>query len=121
MAANPDETVEIALDQSRRLHFNLRALKALDRVMGEVGIAKSLELLRALNFATLERVIWAGLLHDEPNLQLNLVSKRVETFVDQGGDTTELFRAAYRAVNGSRVFGKPEHDSGNVNPEAATT
>lgn len=119
MAVNPDETVEIQFDQPRRLHFNLKALRALDRVMGQVGIAKALELLRALNFETLERVIWAGLLHEEPTLAPNVVVKRLETFVDNGGDASDLFRAAYRAVNGSRVFGKPEDDAGNASPEAA--
>ncbi len=82
--------------------------------MGEVGIARALELLRGLNFATLERVLWAGLLHDEPNLTVSLVGKRVETFADAGGNTTDLFTAAYRALNGSRVFGPPE---GEVKPE----
>lgn len=118
MPALPDETVAIELDQPRALHFNLRALRALDRAMGEVGIAKALELLRALNFVTLERVIWAGLLHAEPTLQPMVVTKRVEAFIDRGGDASELFRAAYLAVNGSRVFGKPG-DQGNGSPEAA--
>jgi hypothetical protein len=111
-----DETVEITLDQTRQLYFDLRALKALDRQMGEVGIAIVLERLRALNFSTLDRVIWAGLLHDEPTLTLNLVSKRIEKYVEEGGSTGPLFEAAYRAVDGSRVFGGP--DRGNVKPEA---
>lgn len=122
MAINPDETVEITLDKPRRLHFNLRALRALDSAMGEVGIAKVLDLLRSVNFFALERAIWAGLLHEEPNLQLSLAKKRVETFIEKGGDATVLFRAAAKAVNGSRVFGRPEEEEqGNEQPEAAAT
>lgn len=112
----PDELVDIDLDQPRQLFFGLAALKALDRQMGEVGIAKVLELLRALNFSTLDRVIWAGLLHAEPTLTVSLVSKRVETLVDAGRSAAPLFEAAYRGVDGSRVFGGP--DRGNAKPEA---
>jgi hypothetical protein len=114
------DPVEIQFDQPRRLYFNLKALRALDRVMGEIGIQKSLELIHALNFTTLERAMWAGLLHEEPNLTVNIVSKRLEKFVDSGGDVGDLFAAAYRAINESRVFGKPskpEDEPGNVRPE----
>lgn len=114
-----DEKVEIELDQPRRLFFNLRALKALDRQMGEVGIARVLELIRALNFATLERVIWAGLLHDEPDLTLGTVIKRVEDSLESGVSSNQMFEAAYRAVDGSRVFGGPSR--GNAKPEAVSS
>lgn len=109
-----EEMVEIELDQPRRLFFNLRALKALDRSMGQVGIARVLELLRGLNFETLDRVIWAGLLHEEPTLTVALVSKRIEAFDAAGGNSGDLFAAAYKAVNSSRVFGPPE---GEARPE----
>ena len=112
----PDQLVDIDLDQPRQLYFGLAALKALDRQMGEVGIAKVLEQLRSLNFATLDRTIWAGLLHAEPTLSLAVVSKRIETLVDAGGSAAPLFEAAYRGVDGSRVFGGP--DRGNAKPEA---
>lgn len=111
-----DELVEIQLDQPRRLFFNMRALRALDRSMGEVGIAKALELIRALNIATLERVIWAGLLHDEPTLTVSLVSKRIDTYIDNGGEAGPLFEAAYRAVNGSGVFNRSTPE-GEAPPE----
>ena len=111
---HPDELVEVTLDQPRHLFFNLRALRALDRAMGEAGIGRALELLRALNFATLERVLWAGMLHEEPTLTVSLVQKRLETFTDAGGNATDLYAAAYKALNGSRVFGPPE---GEVKPE----
>lgn len=116
---HPDELVTVQFDKPRRLYFNLRALRALDRQMGEVGIAKALELLRALNFQTLERVLWAGLLHEEPTLTVNLVAKRLDTFTDGGGDTTELFRASYRALNNSGVFGGKDETEGNAQPEPA--
>lgn len=111
----PDELVDVDLGQPRQLFFDLRALKALDRQMGEVGIARVLELLRALNFSTLDRVIWAGLLHQEPNVTVSAVSKRIEAFVEGGGSSGPLFEAAYKAVDGSRVFGGP--DRGNAKPE----
>lgn len=116
-----DELVPIELDQTRHLFFNIKTIRALDRVMGEIGIARALDLLRALNFQTLERVIWAGLLHEEPNLPLQSLSKRIDAYVDAGGDTTALFSAAYKALNGSRVFGPPESERGNEKPEAVAT
>jgi hypothetical protein len=114
------DPVEIQFDQPRRLYFNLKALRALDRVMGEVGIQKSLELIQALNFTTLERALWAGLLHEEPHLTVANVSKRLERFIDAGGDAGDLFTATYRAINESRVFGKPGGNQGNEQPEPAT-
>lgn len=113
-----DELVEIVFDQPRRLFFNLKALRSLDRAMGEVGILKVLDLLRAANFTTLERVLWAGFLHDEPKLLIADVTKRLEAFVDAGGNASELFATAYRALDQSKVFGGRE---GNVTPEAVTT
>ena len=115
------EPVEIHFDQTRRLLFNLKALRALDRVMGEQGIQKSLELIQALNFTTLERALWAGLLHEEPHLTVANVSKRLDKFVDDGGDVSELFTGAYKAITESRVFGKPGGNEGNAQPEQATT
>ena len=117
---HPDQFVAIEFDQPRRLFFGLKAIRALDRTMGEVGIARVLDLLRNLNFQTLERVLWAGMLHDEPMLTVNLIAKRLETFTDAGGDTTELFRAAYRAVNDSGVFGGADRSPGNVPTEQAS-
>lgn len=115
-----DESVDVEFDKPRRLYFNLRALKALDRAMGEVGIGRVMELLRALNFQTLERVLWAGLLHEEPNLTVNLVAKRLEALTDEGRSTAELFAAAHDALNASKVFGGRSSDSGNAQPEATT-
>jgi hypothetical protein len=117
------DPVEIQFDQSRRLYFDLKALRALDRVMGEVGIQPTLELLRAVNFTTLERALWAGLIHDEPTLTVNLVSKRLESFVEAGGDVGELFALAYKAVNECRVFVRKSAGDipGNKQPEPATT
>jgi hypothetical protein len=115
------EPVEIQFDQPRRLVYNLQALRALDRVMGEVGIVRVLELLRAANFQTLERALWAGLIHDEPTLTVSLVAKRLEKYVNNGGGTTALFTRAYDAINESRVFGRPENKEGNEQPEPETT
>src|SRR5687768_15806699 len=96
-SAAADESVDVEFDKPRRLFFNLRALKALDRTMGEVGIGRVMELLRALNFQTLERVLWAGLLHEEPNLTVNAVAKRLEAYTDAGRNTGDLFAAAHDA------------------------
>jgi hypothetical protein len=114
---NAEDLVEIHLDKPRHLYLgSLRSLKALDRQMGEIGIGRVLELLRALNFSTLEKVIWAGLLHAEPDLKLSTVTRWVEDFTEAGNGTGPLFEAAYRAVDSSRVFGGP--DRGNAKPEA---
>jgi hypothetical protein len=117
-SASSDESVDVDFDKPRRLFFNLRALKALDRVMGEVGISTCMAKLRALNFETLERVLWAGLLHEEPNLTISLVSKRLEAFTDEGRSTDELFVAAHDALNASKVFGGKDTAQGNAQPEA---
>ena len=119
-SAAADESVEVDFDQPRRLYFNLRALKALERVMGgETGAARSMQLLRSLHFQTLERVLWAGLLHDEPNLTVNLVIKRLEAYTDAGRSTDSLFVAAHDALNSSKVFGGKD-TQGNGQPEATT-
>lgn len=114
------EPVEIQFDQPRRLLFNYKALRALDRVMGEAGLSKSLELLQGLNFTTLERALWAGLLHEEPLLTVNLVAKRLDAFIEADGDASELFLTTYKAINDSKVF-KSAGDSGNAKPERAMT
>lgn len=110
--------VDVEFDQPRRLLIDLRASKALDRAMGEVGIAEVLAKLRALNFSTLERTLWAGLLHEEPTLTVNLVAKRLEHYEKSGKSMVPLFSAAIAAVNESELF-KTEELEGNPQPEPA--
>jgi hypothetical protein len=119
-SAAADESVDVDFDQPRRLYFDLGAMKALDRVMGEVGISQAMALLRALNFQTLERVLWAGFLHEEPNLSVNIVAKRLKAYTDAGRSTADLFVAAHDALNSSKVFGGKDADQGNARPEATT-
>lgn len=118
-SAAADESVDVDFDKPRRLYFNLRAMKALDRVMGEVGISVCMGKLRALNFETLERVLWAGLLHEEPNLTIALVTKRLFAVEAEGRSLDALFVAAHEALNASKVFGgKDAAQQGNAQPEA---
>jgi hypothetical protein len=119
MASHDGVTIEF--DQTRKLLFDFKASKALDRAMGEVGLVKVLESLQALNIAALERTLWAGLQHEDSLLTLNLISKRLEKYADSGKSLEPLFRGAIKALNDSTLFNQPEDDAGNGSRETATT
>ncbi len=113
--------VDLQFDQPRRLLIDLKASKALDRVCGEIGLLKVNELLQTYNIQTLERVLWAGLQHEEPTLTPSLVAKRVERYQETNGSLYPLFRSALQAMNDSGLFNtdEPDGDEGNVKATAA--
>jgi hypothetical protein len=108
--------VIVHLDRPRRLKFDLRASKALDRVMGEVGMQEIMRKLQALNFQALERVLWAGTLHEDPTVTVNLIAKRLEQVEAEGRSFAPLFVSAVEALDQSGLF-KTEDDSGNGEPK----
>jgi hypothetical protein len=79
--------------------------------------------LTSFNITTLEKVLWAGLLHEEPTLTVALVAKRLERYADEHGSLVELFTSAIRSLNESGLFESKgiEDESGNSKPEAVTT
>jgi hypothetical protein len=114
--------VNVEFDQPRRLLIDFRAAKQLDRVCGEIGLLRVNELLTSFNIPTLEKVLWAGLLHEEATLSINTVSKRLERYANTHGSLVELFTAAIKAINDSGLFSQQsvEDDAGNLKPEPTT-
>lgn len=114
--------VDFELDKPRRLLIDLKASKALDRVCGEVGLLQINDLLQKYNIQTLERVLWAGLQHEESTLTPSLVAKRVEKYQQTKGSLYPLFRAAIQSLNDSGLFNSADVDEepeGNEKPERA--
>lgn len=115
------EYVNVELDDTRRLLIDLKAAKALDRVCGEVGLITINRQIQSFNIPTLERVLWAALLHEEPTLTISLVGKRVERYYEVNGTLAPLFMVAAEALDKSGLFNlKSEEPEGNA-PKTATT
>ena len=108
------EPITVDLDQPRNLTLTLKGAKALDRACGQIGLFTVNRNLGAFNIETLERVLWACMLEDEPTLTLALTAKRVETYQKKNKTLAPLFVAAAEALDASGLFNPlTEEPSGN--------
>lgn len=107
--------------ESRELLIDFKAAKALSRLTGE-GLLVTHTKLQQFDIESLERTIWAALLHKEPTLTLNLTVKRIESYQSEHKTLAPLVIAAGKAMNDSGLFNLPseeEHALGNE--KTATT
>ena len=63
--------VEIVLDRPRKLKFDLNAMAELENVAGGRSIAELFDPDRKPGLDILRKLLWAGLLHEDPSLGRN--------------------------------------------------
>lgn len=112
-------TVELG-GESRSLVIDFKAAKALSRVCGE-GLLNVNKKLQEFDFETLDRVLWAGLLHAEPTLTISLVSKRVEAYQAAHTTVAPLIIAAGKALNDSGLFNIPTEEEAALGKDQTAT
>lgn len=67
--------VDIELDKKRRLKFNMNALSELEDVLGKPVTQLSDQ---SIGMKELRALLWAGLLHEDPELTLHMAGELVE-------------------------------------------
>lgn len=81
--------VKITLDRERTLRYDLNAMCMVEELTGE----SLMDLMRKPTIKNLRTVIWAGLIHEDPNLTKETVGNCVEL-----GDLRETMRYIHQAL-----------------------
>lgn len=96
--------VDIELDKKRRLKFNMNALSELEDAMG-----KPVTQLNNVGMKELRALLWAGLIHENPNLTLqdagNLIE--LENIEYIGEKVTEAMTLAFPKGEGKNQVSGP--------------
>lgn len=97
--------------------FTTKSARALERAAGS-GIAWLVA--RGQSVEALVLLVCYGLQWQFPKMTEQKATDLIDAFVDAGGDTKELSKAAMRALEESGVYGKPDSGEGD-RPTQTTT
>lgn len=101
------QSVTIKIDTERQLRFNWSATCRFEEVYGKSVPAA---LRDDIGPRVITHLAWAGMLHAEPQLQVRMVEKRLQAFLNAGGDITALASDLIKALVSSGVLGKPAEE-----------
>lgn len=110
------QSLTIKIDTERAIRFNWSATCRFEESYGK-SIPAALR--DDIGPRVITHLAWAGMLHAEPQLAVRMVEKRLQAFLNNGGDITELAGALIKALSESGVLGKPSEDpseEGQQNP-----
>lgn len=115
--------MQIDFDKPRDLKFDLRAIKDLEANMGGTPLSDVIQQISRMGITAITTALWAGLKSEDKALNINLVTKMLQTYIDNGGAVRVLARAITDTIDASGLY---KHDSdevleGNASPEAVTT
>jgi|SRR5215203_1153968 len=111
--------VDVDFDRPRRLFFDLAAIRDLESAMGGQPLGTIVQHLANLGVNAFVYALWAGLKHDERSLTPNLVTKRMEKFLADGGKLSGLADAINDALEESGLF-RGASDATDANPQTAS-
>lgn len=101
-AAKP--AVTITIDRARRVRYTWDAANRFEEAFGKTLPEAMYIPLGSTRLIT--HIVWAGLLHEEPTLQVPDASRRLQTFLNNGGDINALSTAFMKALIESGIMGK---------------
>ena len=110
----------VEFDKARRLRLTLKGAKTLSRLCDGRGLIVINQKLAEFDIDTLERVLFAAMVDDEPTLTLNLTGKRVADYFAREHSLVPLFTAAVKTIDASGLFNQPTEPEGNGTAATAT-
>lgn len=110
--------VPIALEGGRNLRLGIREILEIEQRAGKT-IGHVVEDLKAFGINTLILCLVVGLKHEEPSINVNLVTKRVESHLESGKLISPIFDAVAEALNKSKVFGGGDETEASERPTKA--
>jgi hypothetical protein len=114
----PAPVIEVEIGgQTRRLRWDLRARKAIERALPDVNALDGFHVFLAqMNATTMPIWVWAGLLWEEPELTLEQVE---EWLLDMTG--YEAISEAFAERHRKQLMAPPDAPADEENPTAAWT
>lgn len=114
---------DIELDKPRRLRYDIQAYRDLESVLNGIPVGDVVSNLQRMGVTVVIASLWAGLKHEDKSLNLNLVAKILNQYLEDGGNIRVIVRAINDAFNESGLFkhiADPDVE-GNVRPEPTET
>lgn len=111
--------VKIDLDKPRNLKFDIRALKDLEAAMDGKPLMNIIRDVMNGGVTAIVTSMWAALKHEDATLNINLVTKMLQSYMDQGKNLRVLGRALGEAFKETGLL-KTEEDEQPEGNEQAT-
>jgi len=97
--------IPVEFDKPRQLFFDLAAIRDLEAALGGQPLGTIVnQQLSNLGINATVNALWAGLKHEDRSLTPNLVTKRLETYLKNGGKLRTLADALSDALEESGIF-----------------
>jgi hypothetical protein len=96
--------IQIEFDKPRQLFFDLAAIRELENALGGQPLGAIVNQLSNLGINATVLSLWAGLKHEDRALTPNLVTKRLETYLKNGGKMRLLADAISDGLEESGLF-----------------
>lgn len=105
--------VQIELDKTRTLKFDLRATMELEQALGK-PLGSILGDITNFGVTSIRTALWAGLKHEDSGLTLNLVTKLFESYVKDKKSLRVLVKALSDALDETGLFQTDDEPEGNA-------
>ncbi len=102
---SPRHARTVTIDRARRIRFTWSAACEFEEAYGK-SVLEAINGVVGAKFFT--HLAWAGMLHEEPGLDIETVKKRFENFLADGGDINTLATELMGALVESGVIGRPK-------------
>lgn len=96
--------VQVDFDKPRTLMFDLAAIRDLEQALGGQPLGVIIQQLSNLGVNAMVLALWAGFKHEDRAITPNLVTKRLETYLKNGGKLSILADAVSNALDECGIF-----------------
>lgn len=114
--------VQIEFDKTRTLKFDLSAVRDLEASLGGKPLGDVIHDIQRMGVNVLVVALWAGLKHEDKSLNMSLVTKMLEKYLQNKGSLRPLARGIDEALTETGLFNSDgDDDEGNAQPEPAAS
>lgn len=96
--------VEIELDRTRHVQYGLASIRELENSLDGKPLARIINDLRSMGIDALIVSLYHGLKKEDPTLNVNLLLKIIQKYMDDGNSLQPLYRAVSKALDDTGVF-----------------
>lgn len=111
--------VQIELDKTRNLKFDLKALKDLEAAMGGKPIMAIIGDVMNIGVTAITTALWAGLKHEDPTLTIALTTKILQTYINDKKSMRALGRALGKSFEETGLLKSDDEDEPEGNEQTA--
>lgn len=111
--------VTIEFDKTRTLKFDMAAVRDLEAALDGRPLGSVVGDIQRLSVTAITAALWAGLKHEDKSLNVNLVGKMLDRYLQNKGRVHVLGKAISDGLVETGIFNDGDDDEGNEQPEQA--